>query len=149
MSNQRAKAIDTVLQVKEFIRAPYAWPGGYTKILVMHDAEILCADCAKENFRQIVSSTKSGARDGWQAEGVSLHQEGPELYCAHCNKAIPSDYGDPEEEDRKALTVRDILHDTRSEFKYDPWGQCMQWLFLGAFLMFSVDMKKCQRVSHF
>lgn len=129
MSNQRAKAIERIRQVKEYIRAPYAWPGGYTKILVMHDGEVLCSDCARADFRLIVSSTRTGARDGWQAEGVTLHQEGPALYCANCNKYIPSDYGDPDRKEDPSITVRDILHDDRSEFKYDPWGSCMGWLF--------------------
>lgn len=96
---KNSRAIEILKQVKDYIRAPYAWPGGYAKILVMHDGEVLCADCARADFRLIVSSTRTGARDGWKAEGVTLHQEGPALYCANCNKGIPSDYGDPEEED--------------------------------------------------
>lgn len=33
-------------QVKELIRVPYAFPGGYPKFLVMNDSECLCHNCA-------------------------------------------------------------------------------------------------------
>ncbi len=89
----------TIIQcIKEYIRDPYAWPGGYPKILVMSDSEVLCADCAKENFRLIVQATKDQLGDGWQAEGVGIHWEGESHACAHCGFEIESAYGVPDEE---------------------------------------------------
>jgi hypothetical protein len=81
--------------VKQFIREPYAWPGGYPKILVMADGECLCPKCARANFRAIVAATKAGLRDGWKADGVGIHWEGAPVYCAQCNVATLSAYGRP------------------------------------------------------
>ena len=85
------KAIE---EVKDLIRNPYCFPGGYAKVLVMADGEYLCADCAKENFKLIVAATKYGARDGWQALGCDVNWEDPDCYCANCNKHLPCEYGD-------------------------------------------------------
>jgi len=84
--------------VKDLIRQPHTWPGGYSKRLVMADGEVLCCACAKAEFPSIVQSTKSHARDGWEAAGVDVHWEGPPDYCAHCNVEMPSEYGDPDDE---------------------------------------------------
>ena len=84
-----------VESVKDYIREPYAWPGGYPKALFMTDGECLCVKCAKDNFRLIVDSTKSNARDdGWCAMGVDINWEDENLYCANCNAHIESAYGE-------------------------------------------------------
>jgi len=85
--------------IKDFIRSGgYAWPGGYPVVLLMSDGEILCADCARENFRLILKDTKHGTpRDCWHAQLPCIHYEGGPLYCAHCNKAIESAYGGDDE----------------------------------------------------
>jgi hypothetical protein len=80
-------------EVKLFIRQRYAWPGGYPMMLVLHDGEVLCWKCAKENARQILCSTRSNARDGWAAEGVDVNYEG-DSYCAHCNDKLEAAYED-------------------------------------------------------
>ena len=83
--------------VKDFIREPYAWPGGYPKILFMSDGECICPTCARENFHQIVNSTKHYLRDGWQATGVMIHWEGEPVLCANCGEETDSAYGECEE----------------------------------------------------
>jgi hypothetical protein len=89
----------TVLQsVREFIRQPYAWPGGYPKFLVMDDGETICATCARAEYRQISNATRHGLRDGWQAGAVALHMEGEPLQCGHCSGEIFSAYGVPDED---------------------------------------------------
>lgn len=90
---------ETMQDVKEFIRAPFAFPGGYPKVLIMADGETLCATCAKSEYRLISDSTRHASRDGWQAFGVDLHMEGAPLTCAHCGAEIESAYGDPEADD--------------------------------------------------
>ena len=85
----------TIEQVKQAIREPYAWPGGYPVYTIMADGELLCPDCARHFFRQIVRSTKDKARDGWQAIGAEVYWEGPAQQCAHCGKTLESAYGDP------------------------------------------------------
>lgn len=90
---------ETLVQVREFIRQPHAFPGGYPKVLIMTDGECLCAKCAKENYRLISEATRSNDRSsGWNAYGVDLHLEGAPLVCANCNAETESAYGSPDDE---------------------------------------------------
>jgi len=84
-------------EVKNAIRSPFAWPGGYPVYTVMSDGEMLCCKCAKNNFKAIVAATKAGLRDGWKAEGAQILWEGEE-YCAHCGSILESAYGSTEED---------------------------------------------------
>lgn len=63
--------------------------GGYTWFAVMDDGELMCAECLRANYRQIVRSTLDRAGDGWQVVGVtnSGELEGPEQ-CAQCGCEI-------------------------------------------------------------
>lgn len=81
-----------IAQVKDIVRAPYTFPGGYPKFLVMNDSECLCHQCAKENYKLIVRSTGFNYFDGWQAYGVEINWES-ETNCAHCCNLIESAYG--------------------------------------------------------
>jgi hypothetical protein len=90
------KTRDRINSVKNIIREPYAWPGGYTKLRGMADGETLCAECVKENYRLILRSTRDNDRSGWAAYAANVHWEGSPLYCANCNKDLPSEYGDPD-----------------------------------------------------
>lgn len=84
-------------QVKSVAREPYAWPGGYPRILVMADGETLCPKCAKAEFKLICHATLQNERSGWRAAGADIHWEGLPEICAHCSAEIPSAYGDPDE----------------------------------------------------
>lgn len=88
---------DIISQVKRAIREPFAWPGGYPVYTVMADGELLCPDCAKANFTQIARDTYSRWGSSWRAAGAGVKWEGPAENCCHCNKALPSAYGDDEE----------------------------------------------------
>jgi hypothetical protein len=90
------KIRDRIDSVKNIIRNPYAWPGGYTKMMCMTDGETLCADCVKENYRLILRATRDNDRSGWAAWAADVHWEGAPMYCANCNKEMPSEYGDPD-----------------------------------------------------
>ena len=90
----------TIAAVKGFIREPYAFPGGYPKALFMSDGELLCPKCAKTEFRRIVAATLAHDRGGWQAAGVDILWEGPDECCAHCGTAMPTAYGDPDEQEQ-------------------------------------------------
>ena len=85
---------ETMQAVRAFIRQPYAWPGGYPLVLVMRDGETVCAKCARENYRLISSATRTNDRSGWEAAGVQPHYEGSPEYCANCNAATESAYGE-------------------------------------------------------
>lgn len=84
---------ETLRSVRRFAREKYAWPGGYPMILVMKDGEVMCADCAKQNYRLISRATRDDQRTGWEAAGVDIHWEGPPEHCCNCNNSIASAYG--------------------------------------------------------
>jgi hypothetical protein len=94
------EAKDIIQNVKRAIREPFSFPGGYPVYTVLTDGELLCPDCARENFRQVVASTKEaekdGYSDGWSASGIQVLWEGSE-YCAHCQKLLESAYGELED----------------------------------------------------
>jgi len=73
--------------VKDAIRQPYAWPGGYPKSVLMADGGILCADCVKEYYRSVASDTVKGFDTGWKAIGVDVLWEGGN-HCDHCNECV-------------------------------------------------------------
>jgi hypothetical protein len=84
-------------QVKNAIRNPYAWPGGYPVYVIMSDGEMLCPKCARAEYKQIVRDTKTTDRGCWTAAGADVYWEGADQHCAHCNEPLPSAYGDPSE----------------------------------------------------
>ena len=45
----------------DIVSAPYVWPGGYDKFLVMQDGGCLCKDCAHSQEENI----KEAIVDGW------------------------------------------------------------------------------------
>jgi len=76
-------------------KEPYAWPGGYELRVVMSDGGVLCRQCVKDNWREIVQATLHGLRDGWEAAAVDVLWEGPAVCCAQCGCELPTEYGDP------------------------------------------------------
>lgn len=81
--------------LKEMVRNPYVWPGGYAKVLIMSDGEAMCARCVHENFKLILRATRDKAdRSGWGAVSVDVHWEGAPLLCCNCNQEMPSEYGE-------------------------------------------------------
>ena len=98
MPNIVHNAADKIRHVKEALRHPYSFPGGYVKAVYMMDGERLCLACILANWREIVTETRhpnSGDR-GWGILGVDIYWEGPPEHCAHCNAALESEYGDPD-----------------------------------------------------
>ena len=85
-------------QLKQFIRANgYAWPGGYPMFALMADGEVIDAQSARENYKQILQATRNpGTSRDWECIGVDVHWEGAPLECAHSGRAIESAYGVPE-----------------------------------------------------
>lgn len=82
--------------LRETLREPYAWPGGYTKAIYLADGERICPKCARENYHRISQSTREQARDGWALLCIEAYWEGPPEHCVECNIEMPSEYGDPE-----------------------------------------------------
>lgn len=83
-----------VSQVKDMVRQPHAWPGGYTKVATMADGEAMCHACVKANYRQVSNDTRHAGC--WAVAGVDAHWEGEPLVCCNCNASIESEYGVPE-----------------------------------------------------
>lgn len=90
------KTSEKLAAAKDFLKAPYAWPGGYEKRLYLEDGETICRDCALENWACIVDGTLHPCRSGWAVMAVDVHWEGPAEHCVQCGKELPSEYGDPE-----------------------------------------------------
>lgn len=82
-----------VRDVKNYVKQPYAWPGGYPLMAITDDACCLCPQCVKDNLKQVMRSTRDKARDGWQIRAVTINWEDSDLTCEHCNKPIESAYG--------------------------------------------------------
>lgn len=81
------------IELRNAIRHPYAWPGGYPLALLMNDGEAVCMKCARSEYRYIAHSNRHNILDGWMPEAVFINWEDQELYCAHCNNQIESAYG--------------------------------------------------------
>ncbi len=79
-------------QVKQAIRQPYAWPGGYPLYVLMADGEALSIEAARSEFKLVAYATLFAQRDEWRAAAVAIHYEDTELYCAHTNEQIGSVY---------------------------------------------------------
>ncbi len=80
--------------VKDAIRNPYAFPGGYPKYIVCNDGGCLCPQCAKDNFHAIAHDTVKGWKTGFDVAGANINWEDDSLYCDNCNNPIPSAYGE-------------------------------------------------------
>jgi len=74
--------------LKDIIRQPYAWPGGYEKIAIMDDGGLICHKCCKEEYYNILHSTKFDYIDGWNMQGVCLDIDIEDPVCDHCNHFI-------------------------------------------------------------
>ena len=85
-------------ELKNHVRNPYAWPGGYEKIFVCSDGGTLCAQCVRENFREVleeVKDTDPHAATGWRVDGVFLDCDtDSEVTCDHCGRVIVEEWKD-------------------------------------------------------
>jgi len=80
-------------EVKQIIRNPFVWPGGYPAYIIMADGELICSDCARKEYKRIAKSTIKNDHDGWKAVGAEILWENDSV-CCHCNKVLESAYGD-------------------------------------------------------
>jgi hypothetical protein len=72
----------------------WAWPGTYPLFYLMCDGEALCPTCVNKEVWQVLDSTFSDTRDGWNLVGVAVNWEDTSLYCAHCGARIVSAYAE-------------------------------------------------------
>lgn len=89
-------------QIKDFLKSPFAWPGGYEIRPYFSDGETICIDCFKKEIRNIIQDSLISKLDtGWRIIGFSVNWEGPSEYCVQCGKELPSEYGDPNVENKE------------------------------------------------
>ena len=86
----------TTKQVKEFIRHPYAWPGGYPMFALTDDGAALCKVCCKSEWSQICWSMRTQESSGWRVIGIDINWEDDDLHCDHCSDSIAAAYGSNE-----------------------------------------------------
>lgn len=87
--------LERLHNIKDAIRAKYAWPGGYPLFLIMSDGEALSIDAARDNWRQICRAIiQDDWRDSWFAHAAQINYEDCDLYCAHTGKRIDCAYPD-------------------------------------------------------
>ena len=82
--------------LKNSVRQPYAWPGGYPISAIMADGAALCMDCVRANWELIAKSTLHSWMDGWCVADVDVLWEGGNR-CANCNQCVdayPSERGE-------------------------------------------------------
>jgi hypothetical protein len=75
--------------IKDAIRKPYEWPGGYDKFAIMNDGGTLCAACIKKEYKQIMHDTKNEWRTGWDVAAIDAtcnHDDA--MTCDNCGKEI-------------------------------------------------------------
>lgn len=72
----------------------YAWPGGYPIFYLCADGGILCPDCVDAE-RQLIEEADDYDKQ-WLVVAADVNWEDESLTCDHCNKRIPSAYGDDE-----------------------------------------------------
>lgn len=89
-----------ISKVKNYLRNPYAWPGGYRLTAYCADGEALCRSCILANLPETI---RAHGPDGWDRSwtivAIDVHWEGPCETCAHCGADLPSIYGDPDAPD--------------------------------------------------
>jgi hypothetical protein len=88
--------INTVKDLKQALRKPYAWPGGYPLYFITSDGAALSFKAVRENLRSVLWSIKNGVNDGWRVQAMDINYEDNELYCDHTGEKIESAYGETE-----------------------------------------------------
>ena len=85
-------------------QGPLAWPGGYPVYLLLSAGAVLCWDCFKSEYRQIVWDLDNDCDTGWKPAAMFVlwendtDENGAELpiYCDHCSKELEAAYSDRE-----------------------------------------------------
>ena len=80
---------DRVNGLKDVIRNPYSFLGGYEKALVTHGGGVVCHICAKEEYANILHSTRGEYNDGWDVRDVAVFIMDVAVVCDHCGTTLP------------------------------------------------------------
>lgn len=75
--------------LRQLIRQQFAWPGGYEIYFITYDSEVICADCARSNYREIALDRRTRTNTGWLvrwAETADWLDES--IHCDQCYRKI-------------------------------------------------------------
>jgi hypothetical protein len=86
----------------DIVKNPYAWPGGYERVMILNDGACLCSTCCRKAASCIMDDIRDGYDTGWLPACLSyeattpatvrfaLGETGDEYItqCAHCYKDI-------------------------------------------------------------
>lgn len=64
------------------VRQPYAWPGGYERLIATEDGGLLCSECCRKEARRIMSDIRDGYDTGWYPAGSTYEA----VSAKHCRK---------------------------------------------------------------
>lgn len=81
-------------QLVSVVKHPYAWPGGYERLIVTKDGALLCSQCVRKEARRIMGDIHDGYDTGWTPAGTCYEAVSAEhtrevdadlvSQCAHC-----------------------------------------------------------------
>lgn len=81
--------------LRSFLKCRYTSYGCYPLFAITTDGGCLCADCCREEIRNILRSTfMKPVSDGWNIAAITVNWEDPNLRCCHCNNQIESAYAE-------------------------------------------------------
>lgn len=90
--NPQGEPYTIAQQIERVARDRFAWPGGYSLVLLMHDGQTLCCACAEDNLGAILRDTIGETRDessGWCASAAAVADDDDDAEtCAHCGRDI-------------------------------------------------------------
>jgi hypothetical protein len=81
--------------LNSILKEPYAWPGGYERLLVTADGVLLCSKCVKSESHRILVDIQDGYNTGWLPVGATYEAVSAECAreagaythrCDHCNR---------------------------------------------------------------
>lgn len=62
------------------VKEPYAWPGGYERLLITEDGGLLCSACVKKELFNIMWDIQNNANTGW-LPGGTRYEAGSLAWC--------------------------------------------------------------------
>ena len=86
-THRNKETLGIMRDVKDAIRQPFAWPGGYPKSAICDDGGLLCPSCLKSNYASVAHDTVKGWDTGWRVVAVDICWEGGN-HCNHCNTCV-------------------------------------------------------------
>jgi hypothetical protein len=89
--------IENLKDLKGIYGRKYTSVGCYPVFVLMSDSGVLCPDCVKTEYTELVDAIKrNDSTGGWLPMCIDVNWESPDLYCDHCSDRIESAYAEDE-----------------------------------------------------